>query len=114
MTPTSSRANHGALKTFCERLVQKTYADNPIIRPGLIVGSLDPSDRFTYWPVSIDQGGEVLASGQPSDPVQIIDSRDLWPLLTDYGCGVNDVVVTAPGFVPYLSNHARRYNCVRK
>jgi len=77
MTPTSSRANYGALKTFCEQLVQKTYPDNLIIRPGLIVGPLDPSDRFTYWPVRIDQGGEVLAPGQPSDSVQIIDSRDL-------------------------------------
>jgi len=77
MTPTSSRANYGALKTFCEQLVQKTYPSNLIIRPGLIVGPLDPSDRFTYWPVRIDQGGEVMAPGTASDPVQIIDSRDL-------------------------------------
>jgi 2'-hydroxyisoflavone reductase len=48
-----------------------------IIRPGLIVGPLDRSDRFTYWPVRIDRGGEVLAPGDPNDPVQIIDARDL-------------------------------------
>jgi 2'-hydroxyisoflavone reductase len=48
-----------------------------IIRPGLIVGPGDPSDRFTYWPVRIDRGGEVLAPGKPSDPVQFIDARDL-------------------------------------
>lgn len=77
MMPTASRANYGTLKAICEQLVQKTYPSSLIIRPGLIVGPLDPSDRFTYWPVRIDQGGEVLAPGAPSDPVQIIDSRDL-------------------------------------
>jgi 2'-hydroxyisoflavone reductase len=77
MTPTSSRQYYGPLKAFCEQLVQKTYPASLIIRPGLIVGPLDPSDRFTYWPVRIDQGGEVMAPGTPSDPIQIIDSRDL-------------------------------------
>jgi 2'-hydroxyisoflavone reductase len=48
-----------------------------IIRPGLIVGPLDRSDRFTYWPYRIDKGGEVLAPGDGKDAVQIIDSRDL-------------------------------------
>ena len=48
-----------------------------IIRPGLIVGPRDETDRFTYWPVRIDRGGEVLAPGSPDDPVQFIDARDL-------------------------------------
>ena len=48
-----------------------------IIRPGLIVGPRDETDRFTYWPVRIDRGGEVLAPGSPGDPVQFIDARDL-------------------------------------
>jgi 2'-hydroxyisoflavone reductase len=48
-----------------------------IIRPGLIVGPRDETDRFTYWPVRIDRGGEVLAPGDPDDPVQFIDARDL-------------------------------------
>lgn len=48
-----------------------------MVRPGYIVGPDDPSGRFTYWPVRIDRGGEVLAPGAPSDPVQIIDVRDL-------------------------------------
>jgi 2'-hydroxyisoflavone reductase len=47
------------------------------VRPGLIVGPDDPTDRFTYWPVRIARGGEVLAPGNPSDPVQVIDARDL-------------------------------------
>src|SRR5438128_5035900 len=48
-----------------------------IIRPRLIVGPGDETDRFTYWPVRIDRGGEVLAPGTPDDPVQFIDARDL-------------------------------------
>jgi 2'-hydroxyisoflavone reductase len=47
------------------------------IRPGLIVGPGDGSDRFTYWPVRVSRGGEVLAPGTPDDPVQYIDVRDL-------------------------------------
>src|SRR5438105_13822725 len=68
---------YGALKTFSENLVKEYYPNSLIIRPGLIVGPLDPSDRFTYWPYRIDKGGEVLAPGNPTDFVQIIDSRDL-------------------------------------
>ena len=69
---------YGALKTYSEGEVAKHYGNaHTIVRPGLIVGPLDPSDRFTYWPVRIDRGGEVLAPGTPNDPTQIIDSRDL-------------------------------------
>ena len=77
--PASQARNYyGAFKTYCEGLVQKDYAGMfTIIRPGLIVGPLDPSDRFTYWPARIDRGGEVLAPGVPEEPVQFIDARDL-------------------------------------
>jgi len=47
------------------------------VRPGLIVGPGDPTDRFTYWPARLARGGEVLAPGDGSDPVQWIDVRDL-------------------------------------
>ena len=78
IVPANQGRYYGALKTAAEQEVQKHYPGiNLVIRPGLIVGPLDPSDRFTYWPVRIDRGGEVLAPGGPSDPVQIIDSRDL-------------------------------------
>ena len=74
----SRRANYGPLKAFSEKEVEKHYPGiNTIIRPGLIVGPLDVSDRFTYWPYRIDKGGEVLAPGDGKDPVQIIDSRDI-------------------------------------
>ena len=73
-----ARRNYGPLKAFSEREVAKHYPGiHTIIRPGLIVGPLDKTDRFTYWPVRIDRGGDVLAPGNRTDPAQIIDSRDL-------------------------------------
>jgi 2'-hydroxyisoflavone reductase len=48
-----------------------------VIRPGLIVGPGDETDRFTYWPVRLPRGGEVLAPSDGRDPVQFIDARDL-------------------------------------
>jgi 2'-hydroxyisoflavone reductase len=69
---------YGPLKALSEREAEKWFPGRTtIIRPGLIVGPGDMTDRFTYWPVRIDRGGEVLAPGKPSDPVQFIDARDL-------------------------------------
>jgi 2'-hydroxyisoflavone reductase len=69
---------YGPLKVLCERAVQQHFADRAlIVRPGLIVGPHDPTDRFTYWPHRIARGGEVLAPGDPQQPVQFIDVRDL-------------------------------------
>jgi 2'-hydroxyisoflavone reductase len=76
--PANARDYYGALKSFSEKEVEKHYpGKNTIIRPGLIVGPLDQTDRFTYWPCRVDKGGEVLAPGTPTDPVQFIDARDL-------------------------------------
>jgi 2'-hydroxyisoflavone reductase len=70
--------NYGPLKARCEAEARKAFPDRCcVVRPGLIVGPGDYSDRFTYWPVRIHRGGEVLAPGNPSDPVQFIDCRDL-------------------------------------
>jgi 2'-hydroxyisoflavone reductase len=70
--------SYGALKVLCERVVQQVYADRALeVRPGLIVGPHDHTDRFTYWPHRISQGGEVIAPGDPEQPVQFIDARDL-------------------------------------
>jgi len=69
---------YGALKALSEQEVREAFPDGAIIvRPHLIVGPGDRSDRWTYWPVRIDRGGEVLAPGNPTDPTQYIDSRDL-------------------------------------
>jgi 2'-hydroxyisoflavone reductase len=69
---------YGPLKALSEKEAEKWFPGRTlIIRPGLIVGPRDESDRFTYWPVRIDHGGEVLAPGAPNDSVQFIDGRDL-------------------------------------
>lgn len=69
---------YGLGKAESEREVWKSFPEAAgIFRPGLIIGPGDPTDRFTYWPVRIQRGGEVLAPGDGSDPVQIIDVRDL-------------------------------------
>ncbi|HEX2996177.1 MAG TPA: NAD-dependent epimerase/dehydratase family protein [Anaerolineales bacterium] len=69
---------YGPLKALCEQVVQDIYEERTlIIRPGLIVGPHDPTDRFTYWPVRVARGGEVLAPHKPDAPIHIIDARDL-------------------------------------
>jgi 2'-hydroxyisoflavone reductase len=69
---------YGPLKAGCDALVRELWDERAtIVRPGLIVGPHDPTDRFTYWPVRIARGGTVLAPGPPERPVQFIDARDL-------------------------------------
>lgn len=72
------RQNYGALKALCEKAAEAAMPGKVTnVRPGLIVGPGDPTDRFTYWPVRIARGGEVLAPGPGTDHVQYIDVRDL-------------------------------------
>src|SRR5437773_4584057 len=74
----SGYKTYGPLKALSEKEAEKWFPGKTLtIRPGLIVGPRDGTDRFTYWPVRVDRGGEVLAPGNPSDPVQFIDARDL-------------------------------------
>lgn len=70
--------NYGALKAACEEVIQSSFQNCClIIRPGLIVGPLDSTNRFAYWPVRLKNGGETLAPGSPNQLLQIIDVRDL-------------------------------------
>ncbi len=72
------RASYGALKVRCEMDAKAIWGDRTlIVRPGLIVGPGDLTDRFSYWPIRVEQGGELLAPGTPDDPVAFIDQRDL-------------------------------------
>ena len=70
---------YGPLKALSEKEAQTQYGEaaTTIIRPSLIVGPGDETDRFTYWPVRLARGGDILAPGDGSDPVQFIDVRDL-------------------------------------
>ncbi len=75
---TRRSSTYGGLKARAEKELQTVFRERAtIVRPGLIVGPGDPTDRFTYWVARIARGGEVLAPGDPSDPVQVIDVRDL-------------------------------------
>src|SRR5215475_9875498 len=69
---------YGPMKALCEQYSMQAFKGRAsVVRPGYIVGPLDGSDRFTYWPVRASKGGEMLAPGTPKDPVQVIDVRDL-------------------------------------
>ncbi len=73
-----TEASYGPLKALCEQAVRDVFdARALIVRPGLIVGPQDPTDRFTYWPVRVARGGEVLAPDRPDGFTQVIDVRDL-------------------------------------
>lgn len=73
---------YGALKVGSERGVLDVFGDRAAIaRAGLIVGPYDPTDRYTYWPRRLAEGGPVLAPGSPDQPVQIVDARDLGAFL---------------------------------
>lgn len=76
-------AQYGALKAACEGVVEAAFPGRTlIVRPGLIVGPHDPSDRFTYWPMRIARPGPVLAAGRPGRAIQLIHADDLaaWTL----------------------------------
>jgi 2'-hydroxyisoflavone reductase len=73
---------YGGLKVGSERVVQQVFGEHSAVaRAGLIVGPHDPTDRFTYWPRRLAEGGTVLAPGDPEQPVQLIDARDLGAFL---------------------------------
>jgi 2'-hydroxyisoflavone reductase len=72
------RLDYGRNKVLCEYFTRQNFGERAlIVRPGLIVGPGDDTDRFTYWPWRIDQGGEVLAPGDGTDLCMFIDVRDL-------------------------------------
>jgi 2'-hydroxyisoflavone reductase len=75
---------YGPLKALCEAEVRAAFEDRALlIRPGLIVGPHDPTDRFTYWPWRIAMGGQTLAPGRPDRGIQFIDVRDLAAWIVD-------------------------------
>jgi 2'-hydroxyisoflavone reductase len=70
--------HYGGLKALCEDVVAEVFPGRSAnVRAGLIVGPHDPTDRFTYWPVRVARGGEVLAPGRPDRAVEFVDARDL-------------------------------------
>lgn len=88
-----TNATYGPLKVACEEVVSRTFGAErtTIVRPTVVVGPFDPTDRFTYWVRRVATGGRFLAPGSRSDPTQWIDARDLGDfvvkLLTDGASG---------------------------
>jgi 2'-hydroxyisoflavone reductase len=70
---------YGGLKVVCEREATRLYgADNTtIVRPTYVIGPYDRTYRFTWWMDRLSRGGDVLAPGNPADPMQLIDARDM-------------------------------------
>jgi len=76
--PPREPPSYSPMKARSEIEVRKVFGDGAIlVRPQYIVGPGDPTDRFPYWPVRFRRGGEILVPGMKSDPVQLIDVRDL-------------------------------------
>ncbi|GAC1507358.1 MAG: SDR family oxidoreductase [Chloroflexota bacterium] len=98
---------YGGLKVLCERAAEAEMPGRVLVlRLGLVVGPHDPTDRFTYWPHRIAQGGEVLAPGRPQRTVQFIDARDVaeWTAQMVERRGTGTYNVQGPG-VPLSFGH---------
>jgi 2'-hydroxyisoflavone reductase len=98
----AARLPYGLRKALSEREAQSAFPGRSVVfRPGLIIGPRDETDRFTYWPVRIAGGGDVLAPGDGTDGVQIVDVRDFseWMvrMAEDGHTGVYNVVGPALG-----------------
>lgn len=94
---------YGALKVLCERASTDAFGPGTlIVRPTYVIGPYDYTGRFTYWVNRIARGGEVLAPGNPDDPIQVIDGRDMasWiiAMIEKTGSGTFHAVSPAPPF----------------
>lgn len=70
---------YGVMKANSERVAREAFGDDRtiVVRPTYIMGPGDRTNRFAHWPRRLEEGGEILVPGNPSDPVQLIDVRDL-------------------------------------
>lgn len=92
---------YGPLKVLCEQAAERAMPGRvTVLRPGLIVGPQDPTDRFTYWPARAARGGDFVAPGRPGDAIQYVDARDLAHFTLDaieHGTFGTFNVVSPPG-----------------
>ncbi|MFJ2028568.1 NAD-dependent epimerase/dehydratase family protein [Streptosporangium sp. NPDC087985] len=100
---TVTGATYGALKVLCERAAVDAFGpETLVVRPTYVIGPYDYTGRFTYWVNRIARGGEVLAPGDPSDPIQVIDGRDMgaWiiAMIEKTGSGAFHAVSPTPPF----------------
>ena len=98
-----TEGSYGGFKAQCEQVIDEVYGARGVtVRPGLIVGPNDPTERFTYWPRRLAEGGKVLMPGGPEQPFQVIDARDLAAfalrVIADSRTGVVNAVAPATTF----------------
>lgn len=94
------RTSYGHMKALSEDIVHGAFPGRAtVVRPGLIVGPGDRTNRWGYWPVRLDDGGEVLAPGRPEHAIQFIDQRDLteWHVRLAEDGTTGDFNGTGPG-----------------
>jgi len=90
--------HYGALKALCEREAESALPGRTlIIRPGIVAGPHDRSNRFSWWVARCARGGRVLAPGAPERPVQLIDARDLAAFVHDMTAAGETGVFNAVG-----------------
>jgi 2'-hydroxyisoflavone reductase len=76
--------HYGALKAVCENVVTNGFGETAtIVRPGIVIGPHDPTNRFTYWVTRISRGGTVLGPEPRDQPSQLMDARDLGAFMVD-------------------------------
>ena len=112
LTPKEQEQDYGSNKAWSEKEVVDALGKHAlIIRPGLIVGRYDPTDRFTYWVRRVARGGKILAPGRPERSIQFIDVRDLseWIIRLVEAKIWGTFNVTGPGFP--LSMREFLYTC---
>ncbi len=98
-TQPREQGDYGSLKADCEKVVTELMPEcSLIIRPGLIAGPYDPTDRFTYWPARFGRGGKILTPGRPERLIQFIDVRDLaaWVLVLAEAQARGTYIATGP------------------
>jgi 2'-hydroxyisoflavone reductase len=78
--------DYGVLKAGCERAVREVLGDrSTIVRAGLIIGPHENVGRVPWWLDRMARGGDVLAPGDPTVPMQLVDARDLAAFMLDCG-----------------------------
>lgn len=71
-------ATYGARKALCEQEIANVFGDDAInVRPGIITGTGDPTERLRHWLVRMQAGNEILVPGPDDLPVQYIDAADM-------------------------------------
>jgi 2'-hydroxyisoflavone reductase len=103
---------YGPLKALCEQAAEKAMPGRVTsIRPGVIVGRDDPTDRFLYWAIRVAQGGEVLCPGNPDAPVQFTDVRDIAKFALNFGAARTTGIFNAQGFDGVVTMQEMLHGC---